>query len=451
MLPEDGKDVMINSLAELRTSVSLKALVIGILILLLLIPVAMIRGVISDREAIGVQARLGVAQSWGGEQLIGGPILVLPYEVVQITEHGGHIRQSGQALILPDSLLVEVVLDTETRHRGLHDVPVYTARTRITATFAAPDPSGLGIEHADVQWDRAVLAMSISDARAARNAPRLSVGDEEARFAPAGMLIEQLPPQLTAPLSFYRSEANRRIPLTVAIGFDVSGTESYRVQPVGSETRVSMRADWPDPSFFGTFLPESHEIGESGFTAEWRTTSLGRALPALWRDGSLQAAAVESPALGVKLFVPIDLYRLTDRATRYAVMFIGLTFVACFLFEVLGGLRLHPLQYLLVGFGNAIFYLLLLSFAEHIGFGASYLVSAAASAGLIAGYSLFILGGRKSALLVLGILSLLYALLYLALQAETYAMLAGAVGLWCALALIMYLTRRIDWYTIGRQ
>jgi inner membrane protein len=347
--------------------------------------------------------------------------------------------------------MVDVELASEMRHRGVHDVPVYTARTTMNATFAAPDLSGLGIDHAKIQWDRAVVAMSISDARAARNAPQLAFGGEPARFAPAGTPIAQLPSQLTAPLSFYRSRENRGEPLTVSIEFEVSGTESYKVQPLGDETLVSMRADWPDPSFVGAFLPESHDVTESGFTAEWRTTSLGRTLPAMWLDGNLQSNAVTAAVLGVELFVPIDLYRLTDRATRYAVMFIGLTFVAYFLFEVLGGLKLHPLQYLLVGFGNAIFYLLLLSLAEHIGFGASYLLSAAASAGLISGYSLSILGNRRGAALMLGILSLLYGLLYLTLQAETYAMLAGAIGLWCGLALVMYLTRRIDWYTIGRH
>lgn len=442
---------MINSFADLRTSVSLKALVIGLLILLLLIPVAMIRGVIGDRVAIGIQAQQDIVQSWGGEQVVGGPILVLPYEHVEITDYGGHVRRAGQVQILPESLIVDVELASEMRQRGVHDVPVYTARTTMNATFAAPDLSGLGIDNAQIQWDRAVIAMSISDARAARNAPQLAIDGEPVRFAPAGTPIAQLPSQLTAPLSFYRSQENRGTPLRVSIEFEVSGTQSYKVQPLGDETLVSMRADWPDPSFVGAFLPESHDVTRSGFTAEWRTTSLGRNLPAMWLDGDLQSNTVEAAQLGVALFVPIDLYRLTDRATRYAVMFIGLTFVAYFLFEVLGGLRLHPLQYLLVGFGNAIFYMLLLSLAEHMGFGASYLLSAAASAGLISGYSLSILGSKRNSALMLGILSLLYGLLYLTLQAETYAMLAGTIGLWCSLALIMYLTRRIDWYTIGRH
>ena len=232
---------------------------------------------------------------------------------------------------------------------------------------------------------------------------------------------------------------------------DLGGTRSYQLQALGDETLVTMTSNWPDPSFFGAFLPEAHTITASGFSAEWRTTSLGRTLPSKWRQGDLGQATIESAIIGVELFVPLGLYQLTDRATKYAIMFIGLTFVAYFLFEVLGGLRLHPLQYLLVGFGNAIFYLLLLSLAEHLGFGFAYALSAFASAGMITGYSLSVLGDRRKAILMLGILSLLYGFLYLTLKAETYAMLAGSVGLWGSLALIMYLTRDIDWYSIGRR
>ena len=442
---------MMNSFAELRTSISLKVVVIGALILLLLIPVAMIRGVIEDREAIGWQAQSDIMQSWGGEQQIGGPMLVLPYELVRATQYGERITETGQLQILPALLKVDVELDSEMRHRGLHEVPVYTARTMMAATFAAPDWSGLGIDSANIHWDRAVIAMSISDARATRNAPFLEVDGKRVRFEPAGVRIAQLPPQIAAPVSFYQSEENRDSPLALSIEFDVSGTRTYRVQALGDETVVNMRSNWSDPSFFGAFLPESHDVTDTGFAAEWRVTSLGRTLPAKWLEADLEQATIETAVLGVELFVPVGLYQLTDRATKYAIMFIGLTFVTYFLFEVLAGLRLHPLQYLLVGFGNAIFYLLLLSLVEHIGFGIAYLLSATGSAGMIAGYSLSILGGRSRAALMLGILSLLYGFLYLTLNAETYAMLAGSIGLWLSLALIMYLTRGIDWYAIGRR
>ena len=153
----------------------------------------------------------------------------------------------------------------------------------------------------------------------------------------------------------------------------------------------------------------------------------------------------EQSAFGVDFFVPVGLYQLTTRATKYAILFIGLTFVGYFLFEVIAGLRLHPLQYLLVGLANTLFYLLLLSLAEHIGFGLAYLTSALASAGLITGYSLSVLGMRTRALLMMAILAILYSLLYLILSAENYAMRAGAIGLWITLGLIMYLTRQINW------
>jgi len=442
---------MMNSITELRTSVSLKVVVIGLLILLLLIPVAMIRGVIDDREAVGRQAQSDIMQSWGGEQEIGGPILVLPYDTVKVTQYGERITKTGHLQILPALLNVDVELVSEVRHRSLHEVPVYTAGTTMSASFATPDWSGLGIDNANIQWDRAVIAMSISDARAARNAPYLDIDNARVRFEPAGARVAQLPPQITAPVSFYQNADNRDASLVVSIAFDTSGTRSFNVQALGDETVVNMHSNWPDPSFFGAFLPEAHDVTDSGFTARWRATSLGRTLPARWLEGELQQATIETAVLGVELFVPVGLYQLTDRATKYAIMFIGLTFVAYFLFEVLGGLRLHPLQYLLVGFGNAVFYLLLLSLAEHIGFGASYLLSATASAGMITGYSLSILGDRRRAALMLGILSLLYGFLYLTLQAETYAMLAGSIGLWSSLALIMYLTRRIDWYAIGQR
>ena len=440
-----------NSFTELRASISLKVVVIGILILLLLIPVAMVRGVIDDREAVSFEAQVDIMRSWGDEQVIGGPMLVVPYRVTRVSQYGERVIRTGQLQFLPEQLTVDVDLESELRHRGLHEVPVYTASTRIAATFAPPDWTGLGIESAEIAWDRALVAISVSDARAARNTPYLEVDDERIRFEPAGVLVKHLPPQIAAPVSWYEDEANRDKPMTVSVALDLGGTRTYRVQALGDETVVNMRSNWPDPSFHGAFLPESHDVTDAGFTAGWRATSLGRTLPSKWLEADLAQSTIEGATIGVELFVPVGLYQLTDRATKYAIMFIGLTFVAYFLFEVLGGLRLHPLQYLLVGFGNAIFYLLLLSFAEHIGFGPAYLVSAAASAGMIAGYSRSILGDKGRAALMLGVLLLLYSFLYLTLKAETYAMLAGSIGLWASLALIMYLTRRIDWYTIGRR
>ena len=227
---------------------------------------------------------------------------------------------------------------------------------------------------------------------------------------------------------------------------NIKGSETLKFLPLGDTTRASMRSSWPSPSFSGSYLPHTRQISDAGFEADWRVSSIGRPMPSHWSKSAPAADVSYSSAFGVDLYMPVSIYRLTVRAAKFGILFVGLTFVAYFMFEVIAKLRLHPLQYLMVGLANVVFYLLLLSFAEHMAFGLAYLISAAASSGLIVGYSRAVLGERQRALLVGAILALLYGFLYLTLSAENFALLAGAIGLWVALALIMYLTRRIDWH-----
>jgi inner membrane protein len=195
----------------------------------------------------------------------------------------------------------------------------------------------------------------------------------------------------------------------------------------------------------GAYLPLTREVNEGGFTATWEIPDLGRNIPRSWLDGELREITTDQSAFGVEIFVPVGLYQLSLRATSYAVLFIGLTFVAFFLFEILLGLRLHLLQYLLIGFANSLFYLLLLSLAEHIGFGVAYMISTIASCSLIVAYSVSVLRVRRRSGLMALILAGLYGFLYVTLKAESYALLVGSIGLWIVLATIMFLTRRIDW------
>jgi inner membrane protein len=221
--------------------------------------------------------------------------------------------------------------------------------------------------------------------------------------------------------------------------------------PLADSTSVSIHSTWDSPSFIGGHLPETRDVRADGFDATWRISNLGRDLPSRWTSESYQYQQAERSSFGVGLFVPVGMYQLADRATKYAVLIIGLTFVGYFLFEVISRLHLHPLQYLLVGFANTLFYLLLLSFSEHIGFGWAYLVSSVASTMLIGGYSGSILGSRRRAVVIVGMLAGLYGFLYLTLNAENYALLAGSLGLWVILGLVMYLTRGIDWHNWGND
>jgi inner membrane protein len=442
--------ILINSV---QRSASLKIFTIGVLSLLMLIPMAMIRGVIFDRQQTGEQARHDITRAWGGSQILGGPVLVLPYKLVRVTQYGERVVSDGKMQILPEDLQIEARLVTEMRYRGVHEVPVYTASVRVRGTFAEFDTSGLGIDTAVVDWERAFLAMSVSDARALRNTPAIELQDKAVsttiRFEAGGRQVANLPPQIIAPLGDTFVDQVPSGALGFEIGVELSGTDRLQFLPLANSTSVKIDGAWPSPSFSGRYLPETRNISDAGFSAAWRVSSLGRDLPSRWLDNEQKNWNVEAAAFGVDLFMPIGLYQLSTRATKYAILFIGLTFIAYFLFEVISGLRLHPLQYLLVGLANTVFYLLLLSLAEHIGFGWSYLISSLGSSGLIAGYSFAILGSRRRALMMIGILLILYSYLYMILQAESFAMLGGSIGLWVTLALIMYLTRQIDWY--GRQ
>jgi len=442
---------MQQALEGLKQSASLKAFAIGILILVLLIPVSMIKGVVRDRIHVHNEARTDITQSWGGEQIISGPILVLPYRVEHRNTYGNVVVETDHAYILPSRLDVDIEVDPEVRARGIHEVPIYSANVHLSGTFSSPQLENLKPSANDIQWQKAFVALSVSDARAIAHAPLIDIAGSMSRFKPGGerILADTTPPivaAIEASLDSYRDGDELRFEMDLQL----NGADALQVSALGDSTRVKMSSTWPSPSFIGNYLPENREVSDAGFSADWRISNLGRPLPSQWDDRNTSVTGATQSAFGVAFYQPVDLYQLSLRATKYAVLFIGMTFIAYFLFEVMLRLQLHPLQYLLVGFANALFYLLLLSLSEHVGFGWAYLGSALASTALVAGYSATILVRRSRGLLMAAALVALYGFLYMMLQAETYALLAGAAGLWVTLAAIMYLTRKIDWYNQGR-
>lgn len=432
-------------ISGLRKSASLKAATIGFLILILLIPVSMIDGIVEDRSAVLYEARADIMRSWGGEQTLAGPVLVVPYTTSYTNRKGELIVEEAEAYVLPSRLNIEGRLDSEIRARGIHEVPVYHATLKISGTFDRPDIGTVASRIDTVHWDRAHIDVSVSEARGITETPHIAISGRDTPFRPGGAIVfGDMPPPVTAttgnPFAAGADSASFELSL------QLNGTDTLRIMPLGDTTEVRMTSPWPSPSFVGGYLPRNHDVTDDGFSARWQVASLGRAIPSLWTSARDVVTDAWTSSLGVTLYMPVSIYQLMFRAVRYAVLFIALTFVAYFLFEIMAKLRLHPLQYLLVGFANAMFFLLLLSLAEHIGFGAAYLLSASASVVLITGYSTAILGGTHRGAIMAGTLAVLYAFLYMTLQAETYALLAGAIGLWITLATIMTVTRRIDWY-----
>lgn len=430
---------------RLRESVSLKMAVVGFLILILLIPLAMLRGLVEERSHLRKTAAADIMRGWGGPQLVAGPVLMIPARVVVDDRHSRRVTDT-RLNALPEVLEIEADLESQVLYRGIHEVPVYRARIRIAGTLRVPEEQVVGPSVEALHRQNAFVALALTDAGATRSAPILRVGGREIPFEAGGALQNGWPPHMLARVGdiVAAAEPGARVPFEIDLDF--AGGESLHVLPLGDTTDVTMRSAWPSPSFTGRHLPHHREVGDDGFVAEWALSGLGRPLPAAWLDGTLDASIGTASAVGVQMYSPVDLYQKSLRATKYALLFIGLSFVAYFLFETMGRLQLHPMQYLLVGFANALFYLLLLSLAEHTGFGIAYTLSAGASVVLIAGYSRSVLGNSRGAGVMAALLTGLYVFLYLVLQAEDYAMLAGALGLWVILASIMFLTRHVDWY-----
>ncbi|MDX1431940.1 MAG: cell envelope integrity protein CreD [Gammaproteobacteria bacterium] len=439
---------MATVIERLRASVTTKILFIGFLILVLLVPMGMIQDVIRDRQHRYESARQDVMTAWGRAQCLAGPVLIVPYRTVRIDEDGRRHEQIRRAFFLPERLAVRGNVETQMRRRGIYDVPVYTASLHLQGRFRFPDLAALDVPGSDVLWDKAKLALFISDPRTVKEPIALRSAAGDGVFVPGDADVDGLAAQLEVALPGLRAQRDAG-GFGYELGLELGGTSSVRLLPFGDETQVVLTSSWTTPSFTGAYLPERHEIDAEGFTARWKILHLGRGYPSAWLGTQSPAKHFQASAFGVDLYVPVSTYQKATRAAKYAVLFIGLTFLAYFMLEVFCGLRLHPFQYLLVGFANCLFYLLLLSLSEHIGFAAAYAASAAGAVALVTGYSASILQTRARALLMLALLGVLYAFLYVTLRAEEHAMLMGSLLLFSILAVLMYVTRRIDWYRVS--
>jgi inner membrane protein len=431
-----------------KGSIVVKMVVVGVLILVLLIPLMMVGGLISERQQRHDAVTAEVASSWGNAQTLSGPVLVVPFAVYSQDDKGHVTRWQELAYFLPDLLKVTGGLAPEKRSRGIFEVMLYRADLRLSGTFKRPSFNAWGIPAKDIEWDQAYLAVGIPDMRGIRQGVDITWAGKVLQLSPGGAVEGLWPSGLQVPVSGLAAALEGQ---TWGFGFDLvlNGSREIRVLPFGKQTTVALHSAWPSPSFVG-FLPESHRVTKQGFEATWNVPYFGRSYPQQWR--STETAKVASPgavagsSFGVGLFLPVDVYQKTERSVKYGVLFVLLTFLTFFLYEVFSPFSLHPMQYLLVGSALCLFYVLLLSISEHIPFGLSYVLASVSTIGLITGYAAAILRGRLRATGVGVALTALYSYLYVLLQAEDYALLLGSVGLFLILALVMYVTRRLDWY-----
>jgi inner membrane protein len=434
----------------MKTSPLLRLGIMGLLFLSLLIPLTMMQAVVSERSSRRNEVVADVSGDWGGAQIVGGPVLIVPYRHSWTDSYGRLQKQTAYYVSLPEALEITGTVDNGERTRPPFRVIVYTAHLKMRGRFARPDLTKARPAAEEVLWDQATVSVGISDPKGIARLIDLNWNGRPEPFVPGVGRAGLFSAGVQAPAPGLSAAA---APLAFELELDLRGTAELRFIPGGNETVVQLTSPWPHPSYVGSPRPEPHRESVNGFEATWRVPYFGRGFPTAWNDGDghederLRALAAAS-AFGVGLIQPVDIYRQTERAVKYAALFIVLTFVIAFIWEITGGVLVHPIQYLFVGFTMCVFYLLLLSLAEHAGFDVAYTLAAAATVGLLAWYWRWVLGGGRPGVLMGAELTVLYGYLYLLLRLEDYALLAGSIGLFAMLALVMFLTRRVNWYQL---
>ncbi len=469
----------------LRTSLTFKILAIGAIVVLLAIPLMLLRGLIAEREQMRDTARREVAAQWGQAQSIGGPVLTIPYTATETTGDSGSQRTTTVTRYLhvfPDRLDARGRLTTEVRTRGIFRVVLYNTGLDLSGAFPSmpailADAEALGIEGDALRLDGAFLQVGITDMVGIRDVVRVRWNGAVREADPGLASRDVFGSGLSAPVEIAEDDSAA----TFAVRLDLNGSRSLGVLPVGKETTLEMAGDWGTPRFAGAFLPAQRTVRPDGFAASWRVLHLNRNYPQVFTgafgrptalDADVDVASWDSPrgmpsdymdlaatggssgapsAFGVELLLPVDEYQKASRAAEYGMLFVLLTFLTFFLVEVLGNRRIHPVQYLLVGFAVTLFYLLLLAFAEYAPFNGAYAMAAAAILALVTLYARAVFGGWRLALLVGGLLAMFYGYFFVLLQLEAYALLVGSLGLLVTLAAVMYLSRRVDWYGDGGE
>lgn len=433
-----------------------KIITIAVVVLALLVPLMMITDIISERSWFRDKARASIADSWTGTQKVLGPVLVAPYTVRYYrNEWDEHLKAYKKkryqtkhiAYILPEELKINGRVNTEQRSLGIYSIPVYTSQLALSGRFSNDQVLDLVKTHGDnVSFKRPHLSVVVTDIRGIDSQPQLNWQGNKQEFrsgselawADAGMHV-----------SLDKLTRDRKKDYSFDLNLNLRGMESIQFSPVAKSTDVTLSANWPHPGFVGRFLPATRNISDLGFDANWKMSSFSSDMPRIVKAcGDSDCANFVNNAFGVSLINSVDIYHKTERSVKYAILFISLIFVVFFLFEIMKGLRLHPMQYLMVGLAQTFFYLLLISLSEHISFLGAYVTAATASTVVIVVYLAAILNGwRRAAGFGIG-LTALYGMLYTILVSEDNALLMGSMLVFVILTIVMMITRRLDWYQV---
>ena len=423
--------------------VASKIFMIGLIVLALMIPLTMLSGLISERTQMRDQAYSTVAEGWGGRLTTGGPMLRIPFETSQKNKEGEVIVTQHQLYVLPTDLNIEAQIEQEPepRHVGIYQVPVYQVRLKMRGSFDGAAVAGAASYAGTYHWGQAKLRLPLSDARSVRELVGARFGASDLKFGPAAPGVY---PAIEADIDLASALPADRTGFNLEI--KLAGSQGLSLLPLAAVTNVKMSSTWPHPQFHGAFLPAEHSISDKGFNASWQVLELNRQFRQSWTNLEVSDTQLLGSAFDVELFQSVDVYQRSERAVKYALMFIALTFLSFYAWEMLSAVAIHPMQYLLVGLALSTFYLLLIALTEHLEFWIAYWIGAVALIALLSTYIAGAMQSHRRGFIVATMMSMVYGLLYMLVLSESYSLLMGAIALFVVLAVVMLATRHVKWY-----
>lgn len=422
-----------------QNSILVKLVVITALILLLLIPSSWIQSLVDERQDIQVKIGNAVSDSWSGSQLVQGPVLMIPYN----KPSGSAGNAVGYIYLLPDEVHIKAALKMGEFEQGVFSTTVYTSKVGVQGNFAQPNLAKWGIDAAQVMYDKARLLFSISDIKGLLNNPPVKIQGQS--------YIPELAPAESNPFD-QALQVSVALPTTGNIAFsydlDLKGSNEINFLHLGKTTDVQFSSDWATPQYSGRYLPDTHDSTANSSSAKWHRLYYNRPFPQQWLNDNTVLSnpkTIAEATFGVRLQPPVDEYRKVTRTNRYATLIILLTFVSLLLTELIRKQPIHLFNYTLIGAAMIVYYILLLSFAEKVGYNYAYLISSTATIALISLFTASLLHNRAAATLFAFILTVFYGFIFIIIQLEQYSLMVGAIALFIIVAALMYFSRKINW------
>ena len=447
----------------LGESITIKLFSIGFLVIVLLIPANWIQEIIEERQQRADEVIAEISDKWSGSQTVTGPVLVIPYRNIKTIDRGENGIETREEIVkaffLPEQMTINGSVKPEMRRRGIFDAVVYESDMQVKSLFNQPDFKSLSIPEEAVLWDGAYISFGVTDLRGISANPQFVNGDASLTTEPSndiGVTVRTKKDDTVGKTSQRADHISRSgvvaklnwegpesFKSNIDITLKLKGSKQLHFVPVGKTTSVTLKSPWKDPSFDGEFLPATSEVNDEGFQAAWNVLHFNRPFSQQWTGTGQELGSAD---FGVRLLIPVDQYQKSIRTSKYGVLIILLTFIALFLVEITQKVRIHPFQYILIGAALIIYYTLLLSISEHTGYNIAYIIASSATVILLGLYSSSFLGDKRLAALFASLVAAFYAFVFTIIMQQDLSLLIGSIGLFVIISLLMFFSRKINWY-----